>query len=821
MAEEVRLGRTSARNAKKYEEKKRIRVKEELQARAKQIAEILKKDESVRTPEEDEVLQQSPDVVADVERRAKHRNKVKERLMEIEDSTEELESKCDKLAEAIRQAKHLVIYTGAGISTAASIPDYRGPNGVWTLLQQGKEIKPQDLSDADPTITHMSIAQLYEEGFVKYVVSQNCDGLHLRSGLPRDALSEVHGNMYIEACSSCVANREYIRLFDVTEKTAVRKHKTGRFCHTCGNALKDTIVHFGEKGGLNSPYNWQLAVDQVEECDMVLCLGTSLKVLRKYPCLWNMHKSPGKRPKLCIVNLQWTPKDDMATIKINGKCDKVMHLVMEKLGISIPVYQRENDPIFHMATKLKLEEVETTSKKILPVPVGLRSKDFSLRKIRSRLERGEQDKISSSEQAKNSSQFVKTEAWRNPTSPIKWDKENSKNDCVTLEDNGSNCDVLRNMLKQPPKFLNSVLHNCIPDLDCGHTSLNKHVLSASERQLHMSPFSWHLAQSAVHCKGIRSTNAAEAIMQDHQYSAKSSKMPHLAGMLKTKFFPMQTFYDKANIFQVKRSHGSGVTKDPGYDLGFNQTQNKNFQGFHSNLIISTETKDFSKSPVDLFSRPLSAAYSSEPQQQCTKRGTKSESGFSSSAATSGSSSAPAAALAAPNFMLATANSYLFSSNLYATKSGNETVKSTSPKFLHPQHEVNQGKVSQPSSSPHVFNSNTSSSSSSFYKVQYGFSVENHNIRGEPQLLPLDLSKSASVQTVLPKQVNNVFSQESGIGSFNQNADTQSQDEEDASLITDSPEKVEVSSLKRPISVTTPGWFGKGLNVRKVKKRRLT
>ena len=71
---------------------------------------------------------------------------------------------------------------------------------------------------------------------------------------------------------------EYVRLFDVTERTGLRKHKTGRHCQKCGVELKDTIVHFGEKGALHSPHNWEEAADAADTADVIVCLGTSLKV---------------------------------------------------------------------------------------------------------------------------------------------------------------------------------------------------------------------------------------------------------------------------------------------------------------------------------------------------------------------------------------------------------------------------------------------------------------------------------------------------------------------------------------------------------------
>ncbi|XP_058030085.1 NAD-dependent protein deacetylase sirtuin-7 isoform X2 [Ahaetulla prasina] len=364
-------GRSLSRSERKAAARAEFLRQEEQRERRRQVSRILRKPAADRSADEAMLLSGCQEMVRDLERLRKKRERLRRRLEEVCDEPDELKRKVSKLSAVVRGAKHLIVYTGAGISTAASIPDYRGPNGVWTMLQKGRSIRATDLSEAEPTLTHMSIACLHNNKLVKHVVSQNCDGLHLRSGLPREALSELHGNMYIEVCTSCTPNREYVRIFDVTERTALHRHQTGRLCHKCGVQLRDTIVHFGEKGILQQPLNWEAATEAAGKADVILCLGSSLKVLKKYPHLWCMSKPPRHRPKLYIVNLQWTPKDDLAVLKLHGRCDDVMKLLMDELGLPIPSYDRMKDPIFSLAVPLQPAEESSHSRKPVAPPASL------------------------------------------------------------------------------------------------------------------------------------------------------------------------------------------------------------------------------------------------------------------------------------------------------------------------------------------------------------------------------------------------------------------------------------------------------------------
>nr|CAB3266083.1 NAD-dependent protein deacetylase sirtuin-7 [Phallusia mammillata] len=312
-------------------------------------------------------LEQHDSLVKLVKRRRSSYSKHKERSKEFEDEPEILKQSCIRLAEAIRSSKHTIMYTGAGISTSANIPDYRGPDGVWTKLQNGQTVTvDQSLVSATPTYTHMAIEKLLQVGALKYIVSQNCDGLHIRSGVSPDNISEIHGNMFTEICSEC--HKRFYRIFDVTEHTGLRRHMTSRCCDVCGGKLKDTIVHFGERGDKRWPHCWESACSHVNDADVIICLGSSLKVLRSYKQLWLTDRPKKCRPKLYIVNMQWTPKDSQAVLKINGRADDVMQRVMTQLGLTVTSYESDSDALLRLAIPIASSESETFRTGIIRVP---------------------------------------------------------------------------------------------------------------------------------------------------------------------------------------------------------------------------------------------------------------------------------------------------------------------------------------------------------------------------------------------------------------------------------------------------------------------
>ncbi|RFU34118.1 hypothetical protein B7463_g2209, partial [Scytalidium lignicola] len=251
---------------------------------------------------------------------------------------EVVDQKAQALADQIKKSKHFIAFTGAGVSTSTGIPDFRGPEGAWTLRAQGRQRTSKAIStlQAIPSPTHMALVGLQNRGLLKFLVSQNCDGLHRRSGILPDRISELHGNSNLEYCKDC--GKEYLR---------------GRKCPCCNGILLDSIINFTEP---LPPKHVERAFDNAKEADLCLVLGSSLMVTpaNEIPEV----VSRKRNAKLVICNLQQTPLDALSDLRIYSKTDDLMIRVMEKLDIPIPPF------ILYRRLVVQLETMEDTKHRV-------------------------------------------------------------------------------------------------------------------------------------------------------------------------------------------------------------------------------------------------------------------------------------------------------------------------------------------------------------------------------------------------------------------------------------------------------------------------
>lgn len=257
-------------------------------------------------------------------------------MTEYFDQPQELEEKCQFLAKMIASSRHMIAFTGAGISTGAGIADFRsgvntklptGP-GMWEIpkVDRGSGNILEQCVKASPGRTHGVLFRMWKAGILKHVISQNVDGLHRKSGIPKTALSELHGNIFVERCTRC--GWEYERDFNVICSGGF----TGRNCERgrCGGALRHSGVGFGD----DLPEKIvKAAWDNTESTDLCLALGSSITVTpaSEMPAFvarrHGGQKSAAHGKGLVIVNLQATPCDSQAALRVNGLVDDVMERV--------------------------------------------------------------------------------------------------------------------------------------------------------------------------------------------------------------------------------------------------------------------------------------------------------------------------------------------------------------------------------------------------------------------------------------------------------------------------------------------------------------
>jgi NAD-dependent deacetylase len=221
----------------------------------------------------------------------------------------------------IRDAGRVVVLTGAGISTDSGIPDFRGPQGLWTknpLAEKMSDIRYY-LSDpevrklswqnrlaspawgAKPNAGHLALVDLFKRGKLHALITQNIDELHQISGIPPELVIEVHGTMRRVMCWSCGMRAPMQKALD-----RVRAGEEDPACRDCGGILKSDTISFGQQ---LVPEVIDRAMRCAGEADLFIAVGTTLQV---YPVAGAIDVARDAGAKIVIVNAQPTPFDDVA-----------------------------------------------------------------------------------------------------------------------------------------------------------------------------------------------------------------------------------------------------------------------------------------------------------------------------------------------------------------------------------------------------------------------------------------------------------------------------------------------------------------------------
>lgn len=236
-----------------------------------------------------------------------------------------------RIAELIKSSSRILVFTGAGISTASGIPDYRGPKGFWkthrpvyfqefmSSEEARREYWSQKLAvwenfkNAKPTETHYSIVELERAGKLLMVVTQNVDGLHRLAGTSPERLVEMHGTNRLIECMSCHMRCEPDPYFEEFRKTGVPP-----IC-SCGGFLKPATISFGQS---LREEDLKRAFQASDNCDFVIALGSTLSVT---PASEVPLAAARRGVPYVIINSGPTEHDALprVTLRIDGDVQKV------------------------------------------------------------------------------------------------------------------------------------------------------------------------------------------------------------------------------------------------------------------------------------------------------------------------------------------------------------------------------------------------------------------------------------------------------------------------------------------------------------------
>ena len=233
----------------------------------------------------------------------------------------------------LAEARKVVVLTGAGISTDSGIPDFRGPQGLWTKNPLAEKMSNVHYYLADPEVRklswqnrlaspawnakpnagHLALVTLEKKNKLHALITQNIDELHQIAGNSPDKVIEVHGTMRRVMCWDCGMRAPMQKALD-----RVRAGEADPSCRDCGGILKSDTISFGQQ---LVPEVIDRAMQAAGEADLFLAVGTTLQV---YPVAGTVDVARQAGARLVIVNAQPTPFDDVADAVFNESISEVL-----------------------------------------------------------------------------------------------------------------------------------------------------------------------------------------------------------------------------------------------------------------------------------------------------------------------------------------------------------------------------------------------------------------------------------------------------------------------------------------------------------------
>lgn len=222
----------------------------------------------------------------------------------------DLEERIQKLAQWIFEAENIVLLTGAGISTESGLPDFPGPDVVWTRQDKGLPTKFRLFTSVEPNTGHRAIVELQNLGKLRFLITQNVDNLHLRSGIRPELLAELHGNVARLRCQQC--------------QSQVAKSLGLETC-SCGGKLVSSVINFGDplpQKDLEDSF-WHSS-----QCDLFIVVGSSLVV---GPANELPEVALRGRARLVIINQGETPMDSRCPLRFEENIVEVLPPAVDRL----------------------------------------------------------------------------------------------------------------------------------------------------------------------------------------------------------------------------------------------------------------------------------------------------------------------------------------------------------------------------------------------------------------------------------------------------------------------------------------------------------